>query len=100
MDAETVDMIITSPPYHNLRVYSNDPCDLSNCESYEEYYYLLSLVIAECERILKPGGKKLSEEIEKKYFSGEELGFNDLMNLDSLYKSNFEKFSKKDDDDE
>ena len=36
----------------------------------------------------------------KKYFSGEELEFNDLMNLDSLYKSNFEKFSKKDDDDE
>jgi len=47
-----------------------------------------------------PSEKKLSEEIEKKYFSGEELEFNDLMNLDSLYKSNFEKFSKKDDDDE
>jgi hypothetical protein len=47
-----------------------------------------------------PREKKLSEEIEKKYFSGEELGFNDLVNLDSLYKSNFEKFSKKDDDDE
>ena len=47
-----------------------------------------------------PSEKQLSEEIEKKYFSGEELEFNDLMNLDSLYKSNFEKFSKKDDDDE
>ena len=22
---KTVDLIITSPPYHNLRVYSNDP---------------------------------------------------------------------------
>lgn len=53
----SVDLIITSPPYHNLRVYSNDPCDLSNCESYEEYYYLLGLVIAECERVLKPGCK-------------------------------------------
>lgn len=57
MEDETVDLIITSPPYHNLRVYSNDPCDLSNCESYEEYYYLLELVIKECERVLKPGGK-------------------------------------------
>lgn len=28
---ESVHLIITSPPYHNLRVYSNDPCDLSNC---------------------------------------------------------------------
>ena len=36
---ESVDLIITSPPYHNLRVYSNDPSDLSNCETYEEYYY-------------------------------------------------------------
>lgn len=57
LPAESVDLIITSPPYHNLRVYSNDPCDISNCESYEEYYYLLGLVIAECERVLKPGGK-------------------------------------------
>lgn len=57
MDAESVDLVITSPPYHNLRVYSNDPCDLSNCESYEEYYYLLGLVIAECSRVLKPGCK-------------------------------------------
>jgi len=57
LDAETVDMVITSPPYHNLRVYSNDPNDLSNCESYEEYYYLLGLVIAECQRVLKQGCK-------------------------------------------
>ena len=57
IDSESIDMIMTSPPYHNLRVYSNDPHDLSNCESYEEYYYLLGLVVAECERVLKPGGK-------------------------------------------
>ena len=57
MPDESVDLIITSPPYHSLRVYSNDPRDLSNCESYEEYYYLLGLVIKECERVLKPGCK-------------------------------------------
>ena len=44
MPDKCVDLIITSPPYHNLRVYSNDPCDLSNCESYEEYYYIYLLV--------------------------------------------------------
>lgn len=54
---KSVHLVITSPPYFNLRVYSNDPCDLSNCETYEEYYYLLSLVIKECERVLIPGGK-------------------------------------------
>ena len=47
-----------------------------------------------------PSEQKRSEEIEQKYVSGEELSFNDLMNLDSLYKSNYEKFSKKDDSNE
>jgi len=57
LKANSVDMIMTSPPYHNLRVYSNDPADISNCESYEEYYYLLGNVIEECHRVLKAGGK-------------------------------------------
>ena len=57
LEVESVDLIVTSPPYHNLRVYSNDPADISNCESYEEYYYLLGNVIEECYRVLKPGGK-------------------------------------------
>lgn len=70
MDAETVDMVITSPPYHNLRVYSNDPSDLSNCESYEEYYYLLGLVVAECERVLKPGGKFIMQFEDYNYTIG------------------------------
>lgn len=70
LDAESVDMIMTSPPYHNLRVYSNDPSDLSNCESYEEYYYLLGLVIAECTRVLKPGGKFIMQFEDYNYTLG------------------------------
>jgi DNA modification methylase len=57
IESGSVDLIITSPPYHNLRVYSNDPADISNCESYEEYYYLLGNIIEECHRVLKPAGK-------------------------------------------
>ena len=57
MPDNSIDLIITSPPYFSLRIYSNDPRDISNCESYEEYYYLLGLVIKECERVLKPGHK-------------------------------------------
>lgn len=60
----------------------------------------LAKVLEIVKRYGHPSEKKLSEEIEKKYFSGEELEFDDLMNLDSLYKSNFEKFSKKDVDNE
>lgn len=70
LEAESVDMVITSPPYHNLRVYSNDPSDLSNCESYEEYYYLLGLVVAECERVLKPGGKFVLQYEDYNYTIG------------------------------
>ena len=70
MDDESVDMVITSPPYHNLRVYSNDSCDLSNCESYEEYYYLLGLVIAECQRVLKRGGKFVMQFEDYNYTLG------------------------------
>ena len=70
LDTGTVDMVITSPPYHNLRVYSNDPSDLSNCESYEEYYYLLELVITECQRLLKPGGKFIMQYEDYNYTIG------------------------------
>ena len=67
---ESVDLIITSPPYHNLRVYSNDPSDLSNCETYEEYYYLLGLVIQECQRVLKPGCKFIMQYEDYNYTIG------------------------------
>lgn len=80
MEAESVDLFITSPPYHNLRVYSNDPSDLSNCESYEEYYYLLGLVIAECERVLKPGGKFVMQFEDYNYT----LGRDNKMGQESL----------------
>lgn len=70
LNDESVDMIITSPPYHNLRVYSNDPSDLSNCESYEEYYYLLGLVITECKRVLKKGGKFIIQYEDYNYTIG------------------------------
>ena len=67
---ESVHLVVTSPPYHNLRVYSNDPCDLSNCETYEEYYYLLGLVIAECKRVLVPGGKFVIQYEDYNYTLG------------------------------
>ena len=67
---ESAHLIITSPPYHNLRVYSNDPSDLSNCETYEEYYYLLGLVIAECQRVLVPGGKFVIQYEDYNYTLG------------------------------
>lgn len=43
---------------------------MSNCESYEEYYYLLGLVIKECERVLKQGGKFVIQYEDYNYIIG------------------------------
>ena len=98
MESETVDLVITSPPYHNLRVYSNDPCDLSNCESYEEYYYLLGLVIKECERVLKPGGKFVIQYEDYNYTLGRDnkRGKESLTGeINAIFKcNNFELWSE------
>lgn len=96
--SESVHLIITSPPYHNLRVYSNDPCDLSNCETYEEYYYLLGLVITECKRVLVPGGKFIIQYEDYNYTIGRD-GKNGQESLtgevNNLFKENgFELWTK------
>ena len=91
MPDKSVDLVITSPPYHNLRVYSNDPSDLSNCESYEEYYYLLGLVIAECERVLKDGGKFVMQYEDYNYTLGRDnkMGQESLTgDINKLFKDN------------
>lgn len=95
---ESVHLIITSPPYHNLRVYSNDPCDLSNCETYEEYYYLLGLVIEECKRVLTPGGKFVMQYEDYNYTLGRD-GKNGQESLtgainDLFLKNNFSLWTK------
>lgn len=95
---ESVHLIITSPPYHNLRVYSNDPSDLSNCETYEEYYYLLGLVIEECKRVLTPGGKFIMQYEDYNYTLGRD-GKNGQESLtgainDLFLKNNFSLWTK------
>lgn len=47
-----------------------------------------------------PREKELSKKIKEKYISGRELELNDLVNLESLYKSNYEQFSKKENNNE
>jgi site-specific DNA-methyltransferase (cytosine-N4-specific) len=64
----SVHLIITSPPYFNIKDYSKDGYQqksnnikqaeqIGNIEKYDEYISELLLVWKECERVLKPNGK-------------------------------------------
>jgi modification methylase len=64
----SVDLIITSPPYFNIKDYSKDGYqktnhsniendDIGNLESFEGYLKEMLKVWKECERVLKPNGK-------------------------------------------
>jgi len=65
---ESVDLIVTSPPYFNIKDYSKDGYqdethsmsitgDIGSIDSFEIYIESLLKVWKECERILKPNGK-------------------------------------------
>lgn len=64
----SVDLIITSPPYFNIKDYSKDgyqlekhspskEADLGSYQTYQEYINALLVVWKECERVLRPNGK-------------------------------------------
>lgn len=53
-DNESVDIIVTSPPYWQLKDYGN-PNQIGFNQSYEEYIDSLNLVWMECFRVLRSG---------------------------------------------
>lgn len=68
LENESIDLIITSPPYFNIKDYSKDgyqnishsevnPEDVGSMSSYTDYINNLILVWNECERVLRPNGK-------------------------------------------
>ena len=68
VDDNSVDLIITSPPYFNTKDYSKDgyqieqhsessASDLGSYQSFDEYIDALLVVWKECERVLRPNGK-------------------------------------------
>lgn len=65
---EVVDLVVTSPPYFNIKDYSLDGYQIENHSSkngsqigdlqdYAQFIYALLKVWQECERVLKPNGK-------------------------------------------
>lgn len=54
---ESVHLIVTSPPYWNLKEYERDENQLGIIEDYENFIEELSKVWRECFRVLVPGGR-------------------------------------------
>lgn len=52
---ESIDMVVYSPPFGGLYIYSSDIRDLSNSIDRDEFFYHYDFVVKETHRILKPG---------------------------------------------
>jgi hypothetical protein len=50
------DMVFYHPPYHNIIKYSDDPKDLSNCHTIEEFERKLNQSTEKLFQTIKPGG--------------------------------------------
>jgi modification methylase len=53
----SVHLVVTSPPYADLKEYEDHEAQLGHIEDYEEFLAELDKVWAECERVLVPGGR-------------------------------------------
>lgn len=51
----SVHFTIYSPPFESLYTFSDDPRDMSNCRSSEEFWGQYRFLIEQCYRITKPG---------------------------------------------
>lgn len=75
LEDNSVNLIITSPPYGNLKDYNTDEQIGKSGETYESYINSLNKVWAECVRVLAPDGK-LCINIMPLLQSGDETPFN------------------------
>ncbi len=53
----SVHLVVTSPPYGNLKRYEEHPNQLGHIDDYEEFLDELDKVWSECARVLVPGGR-------------------------------------------
>lgn len=54
---ESVHLVVTSPPYFNLKKYNDHPGQLADIDDYERFHDEIDRVWAECYRVLVPGGR-------------------------------------------
>ncbi len=54
---ESVHLVVTSPPYWNLKRYNDNAGQLGNIEDYEKFLSELKKIWEKCYRVLIPGGR-------------------------------------------
>ena len=57
MPAESVDLIITSPPYFDAKAYGDEKDQIGNIHVFDSYISKLLEVWRQCQRVLVPNGK-------------------------------------------
>ena len=57
MPSESVDLIITSPPYFDVKTYGSGEDQIGNIHVFDSYISRLLEVRGECQRVLVPNGK-------------------------------------------
>lgn len=55
MPAESIGFSVYSPPFANLYVYSESPCDMGNCADDDEFVEQYTFLVREMFRVTKPG---------------------------------------------
>ena len=55
--SQSVHLVVTSPPYFNLKTYVRRDGQMGEMSDYEEFLDQLDLVWKECQRVLVPGGR-------------------------------------------
>jgi DNA modification methylase len=53
----SVHLVVTSPPYFNLKKYNDHPDQMGDIHDYEHFHDELDKVWAHCHRVLVPGGR-------------------------------------------
>jgi site-specific DNA-methyltransferase (adenine-specific) len=53
----SVHLVVTSPPYFNLKKYNDHPDQMGDIHDYEQFHDELDKVWAHCHRVLVPGGR-------------------------------------------
>ncbi len=57
IEDDSVHLVVTSPPYFNLKKYNDHDAQMGDIDEYEHFCNELNRVWAECYRVLVPGGR-------------------------------------------